>query len=222
MPTKGHRPKYCDQCRLGEDSRRPRFGIECQWCGNLGEVTKPDCRYCSSACAKAHQAAQARDCRLPVLHPDPPPITRLPAKHPAVTPRRHAPLCGTVFFSGPCSWCGETFTQLGSLNGSAPLYCSYGCQKSKSRSRRGSRFLPSPKQRLRIYERDNWTCQLCDEPVDRDAHYLDDWAPTLDHITPQSHVMVPDHGDSNLRLAHRWCNSVRGDESYHTAADLAG
>lgn len=29
----------------------------------------------------------------------------------------------------------------------------------------------------------------------------------------------PDHSPANLRLAHRWCNSVRGDESIH-AADI--
>lgn len=64
--------------------------------------------------------------------------------------------------------------------------------------------------RLAIYERDDWTCQLCREPIDREVHYLDDWAPSLDHIEPQSHALIPDHSPTNLRTAHRWCNAVRG------------
>lgn len=75
--------------------------------------------------------------------------------------------------------------------------------------------------RLEVYERDGWVCQLCDGPVDRDAHYLDPWSPTLDHIECQSWVLVPDHSPENLRLAHRWCNSVRGDERFYTEDDLA-
>jgi 5-methylcytosine-specific restriction endonuclease McrA len=76
--------------------------------------------------------------------------------------------------------------------------------------------------RLAIYRRDEWTCQLCTEPVDpklMDSDPLNDWAPSLDHIDCQSWG-VRDHSPENLRLAHRWCNSVRGDETYYTAADL--
>lgn len=82
------------------------------------------------------------------------------------------------------------------------------------REQRG-RFAVPPSRRRRLYERDGWVCQLCFEPVDREAHYLDDWAPSLDHIIPQASTLVPDHSDANLRTAHRWCNAVRGDGTYH-------
>lgn len=75
--------------------------------------------------------------------------------------------------------------------------------------------------RLEVYERDGWICQLCSGPVDPDADPLDNWAATLDHIVPRSHTLIPDHRPENLQLAHRWCNSVKGDERYYTAADLA-
>jgi len=68
--------------------------------------------------------------------------------------------------------------------------------------------------RLAVYERDGWTCQLCGEPVDRAAHYLDPLSPTLDHIECRAWVLVPDHRPENLRLAHRICNSLRGDERH--------
>lgn len=223
-PTRGQKPKYCDVCQFGDDPRCPRFRILCKWCGGQGEATKPDRQFCSPACAHSYRSFQARNRRLPILHPDPPTLTNLPLAHPARTPVEHPALPGTVFVSGPCDWCGDEFMQIAPTFDTRSLTCSDRCRKARARHRsrtaRG-RFSPSPKQRLRIYERDNWICQLCDEPVDRDAHYLDDWAPTLDHIIPQSHVLVPDHSDSNLRLAHRWCNAVRGDETHYTAADLA-
>lgn len=69
----------------------------------------------------------------------------------------------------------------------------------------------SREARLAIYERDDWTCQLCGKPVDREADpERSNDAPSLDHIEPQSHVLVPDHRPTNLRTAHRGCNSKRG------------
>lgn len=69
----------------------------------------------------------------------------------------------------------------------------------------------TPKARLAIYERDNWTCQLCGEPVDLHVRHLDPTAPSIDHIEPQSLALVPNHDPSNLRTAHRSCNSKRGN-----------
>ena len=73
-------------------------------------------------------------------------------------------------------------------------------------------YVPRP-VRLSIYERDEWTCTICNHPADRDAHYLTDWYPTLDHVVPQSGQIIPDHSPSNLRLAHRYCNLARGNRS---------
>lgn len=117
---------------------------------------------------------------------------------------------GRVFTSGPCPWCGTQFTGLS-------YHCSRKCSTSaKFAGRSKNTFKISPKERLKIYERDNWTCQLCAHPVDSTLHYLHDWSATLDHIIPQSHMLIPDHSPSNLRLAHRWCNSARGDGSNMT------
>ena len=69
-------------------------------------------------------------------------------------------------------------------------------------------FIPRA-DRLAIYERDGWACQLCFEPVDKDLHYNDRMAATLDHIEPQSSALIPDHSAENLRLSHRACNSRR-------------
>lgn len=73
----------------------------------------------------------------------------------------------------------------------------------------GDSWYISEADRLAIYERDGWDCRICLQPVDRDAHFLSDWYPTLDHVVPQS-VRV-DHSPENLRLCCRYCNLARLD-----------
>lgn len=65
-----------------------------------------------------------------------------------------------------------------------------------------------PKMRRELYERDSWECALCERPVDREAHWNADFAPSLDHIMPRS--LGGSHDPENLRTAHRICNSLRG------------
>lgn len=69
----------------------------------------------------------------------------------------------------------------------------------------------SPRVRQSIYERDGWVCQLCMTAVDRNLHPNNLMGPTLDHIVCQSWSQAPDHSPKNLRLAHRSCNSRRGN-----------
>jgi 5-methylcytosine-specific restriction endonuclease McrA len=65
-----------------------------------------------------------------------------------------------------------------------------------------------PKVRQSLYVRDGWCCAICDLPVDREAHWNDDLAPSLDHIKPRS--LGGTHDSENLRTAHRICNSIKG------------
>lgn len=83
-----------------------------------------------------------------------------------------------------------------------------------------SYYIPEHVRRA-VYERDRWVCQLCHEDVDPDLKAPDIWSASLDHIICRSWTSEPDHSESNLRLAHRWCNAVRGDESTHSADVLA-
>lgn len=82
------------------------------------------------------------------------------------------------------------------------------------RERTGVRYRMAPKDwiepdvRLSIYDRDYWICHLCSEPVVRNAHFNDDYAPSLDHIIPRSKGGTDE--PENLATAHRICNSVRG------------
>lgn len=120
----------------------------------------------------------------------------------------------TLLVSGPCVHCRQNFTGQATSVETAPKYCSKACGGS-DRKARPFRFRISDVHRQQIYERDKFICQLCKDPVDMTLASSDRWAATLDHIIPQSHQLVPDHSPGNLRLAHRWCNSVRGDLSTH-------
>lgn len=71
----------------------------------------------------------------------------------------------------------------------------------------GGRWI-SEDDRQAVYSRDGGNCQICLSPVDFSAHYMDDSAPTLDHIVPRAHGGVD--SINNLRLAHRLCNCARG------------
>lgn len=209
----------CDSCRAawGADCRRYQTrSIVCSWCGKQSTVTGAGARFCSTSCSRFHIERQRRETtrrrRLPVLHPSPSvdgPSCRVdPSK---LLPARRSEWW-TMFVSGPCAWCGESFTGLASSAETAPRYCGRRCLGAAGRMahrERHGRFDIPRRRRLAIYERDGWTCQLCQEPVDPDA--TDEWRATLDHIVPQSHQLIPDHSDANLRLTHLWCNSIRQD-----------
>lgn len=122
------------------------------------------------------------------------------------------------FLAAECGWCGASFLHDWRVTGVAPKCCTKQCARRLARSRQrlsAGRFGISRRDRAAIYDRDDWTCQLCFEPVDPEAPNGDLWSATLDHIIPQSHMLIPDHSPSNLRLAHLWCNAVRGANDPH-------
>jgi 5-methylcytosine-specific restriction endonuclease McrA len=143
---------------------------------------------------------------------------RFPKKSTDLVPRirvRHwvgqvlPPRRGGSLVSGQCAYCPTYF-----VGEPGSRYCSDRCANNASWKRRYDRtggFKVTDKFRLSVYERDNYTCQLCNTHVDVTLHYQDLYSATLDHIIPQSHMLIPDHSIKNLRLAHRICNSIRGD-----------
>ena len=54
------------------------------------------------------------------------------------------------------------------------------------------------------------TCWLCGRPVDKTLHYLHPGAPEVDEVVPVSLGGSP-FERANCRLAHRLCNSRRGN-----------
>lgn len=62
---------------------------------------------------------------------------------------------------------------------------------------------------MEVFDRDGWVCQLCNEPVDRDAEYPDPGYRSLDHIVPIS--KGGEHSRRNTQLAHLGCNVSKGN-----------
>lgn len=65
-----------------------------------------------------------------------------------------------------------------------------------------------PVRRLDIFERDQWICQLCGEPVDRTCTFPHPKFPTIDHVVPLA--LGGPHIRANLQCAHLRCNVKKG------------
>lgn len=61
-----------------------------------------------------------------------------------------------------------------------------------------------------IYERDNWLCGICGNPVNSGLEWPHPGSPTLDHIIPLSRG--GNHTRGNVQLAHMHCNLVKNDK----------
>lgn len=63
----------------------------------------------------------------------------------------------------------------------------------------------------KLYKRDNGICWICGKPCDCNADSNSNYYPSIDHIKP---IALGGKDEwSNIKLAHRICNSLRGAES---------
>lgn len=222
-----HRGCRCETCRESHSRRmreyvarrraegrpinyaeyRSREERTCEQCGaEFLARTDHAGRFCSSACVGLSQrAADGKRARR---------RSKRRRQAEAILAKAAAGTTGSgrVWVQGACLVCDEQFLS----PGLASRYCSREC-RSVARS---SRSWISFEDRRAIYVRDAWTCQICREPTSRRYSASDPWSPTLDHVVPRSRGGSDD--PTNLRLSHLWCNSVRGDLSHYTDADLQG
>lgn len=190
----------CGSChsrahRAERGRKLDRFEIICAGCHRPAIVGKSATRFCTHECWSRYENGRGKVVAV--------------YRRPRVWLGGVVPSSGRGFTSGPCVYCGGTFTGRGGA-----VYCSDKCRGNAAWKRRFDRkgeFSVPARTRLSIYERDGWVCQLCDEPVDPGVPTQDRMGHTLDHVVPQSQQLIPDHSPSNLRLAHRICNSLRGD-----------
>lgn len=177
----------------------------CEGCGAEFQArVRPGrtCRFCSISCANAtlnKAKSKARRTSLPKKS-----AVRRRAERRAAKAAAGSSGGNRVWVQGDCLVCGEPFPP---SPGAQSRYCSRDC---RSVARSGAKWV-SFEDRLRVYRRDNWVCQLCGNPMSRAYSRDDDWSPTLDHIIPRSRGGSDDLG--NLRSAHMWCNAARGNES---------
>lgn len=193
---RGRPRRWCTDCRprnrelTGPEVRLP---TSCERCG---ELHRRRSRFCSRKCrGRGGTYAECAECGVTIWIG--------PRSRPAGEARckechgRDVLGCGTAAAYRRGCRCSE-------------------CRRAMADAMRG--WLPpgfrhhwiSPSDRVDIYDRDSWTCQLCGDPVDLTVHHLHRLAPTLDHIVPRSLQLIPDDSPENLRCAHRGCNASRG------------
>lgn len=218
---RGRARAYCDDHRR-VDTRRGRSGyvrkqrdvLDCVTCG--AELTgSPLKRYCSSACKwvayKADSGIPCTVCGEPTgwtRRSDKSNVTHQKcSRGPNYRESRSRRADGYVD-RWNCAECGVACTRP-ATKGQRPKYCEL-CR----RVRQNPLIHIRHKERLKLYERDDWVCWLCCESVDggligSKSH----WRPSLDHVVPRSAGGSDE--PENLRLAHWWCNSVRGDGTHN-------
>lgn len=115
-------------------------------------------------------------------------------------------------------------------------YCSSKC-RSKAQRRtetyKSTRRVESRKRRARkrnaytetvhlevIAQRDKYKCHICHKHVNMNLDYTDKYSPTMDHLIPLS--FGGDHTYANIRLAHRTCNSRKGNRAINEQLLLFG
>lgn len=200
---RGRPRKYCTDCRPPIVGYLPvnHSDRKCASCGAGFKPKTTASRFCSSRCRY-----RVRDLRGPVCTgcgcqmwksrdvADEPMC--LSCRRARATYRSASPKPAERW---TCTICGIQ-CERPATKGHRPKYCR-DCRKSD---------WITPTRRLELYERDAWTCWLCEEPVDRTLiGTRDQWRPSLDHVIPRA--FGGSSNDDNLKLAHWWCNAVRGD-----------
>lgn len=214
----GRPRKYCPACRpptqQNRYERNPVRTVECSHCGLGFETSYSVQRFCSPFCRARGRDLEKRFpcacCGGPMWRGTgslPPGKARCRSCRAADRPSRRARSSITEYV---CGGCGVTVTRP-PTKGQRPKWCP-DCRK------RGSSWVPVATRRM-VYERDEWTCWLCLEPVAPELiGSRSEWRPSLDHVIPRAKGGSDD--PTNLRTAHFWCNSVRCDGRSYTEEDF--
>lgn len=110
----------------------------------------------------------------------------------------------------PCLICGRDYTTRTATNGGTCKRCQNRARKDDKRAERfGVQY--ERIDRLSVYWRDDWICQLCGDPVDRTAQAPHPLSASLDHIIPISRG--GDHLYENVQCTHLGCNIAKGNRS---------
>lgn len=163
-------------------------------CERCGSPTRTDARFCSKQCGGVHRRK-----------PPKPKIERQKKRQHWPQSKVRLPLCVV---------CGERFA-----TPTTAMTCSAECrevkrlddrraEKQARRARQKDAFVARVYRR-KVYERDGWTCQLCNAEVDRTARAPAPLAPTIDHIVPLARGGT--HEPANVQTAHFICNSRKRD-----------
>lgn len=191
-PGPGRWPKRCVSCR---PSGRPRPVTLCGHCGSEFQK-RYGVAFCSDECQRKHYN-----------------------RRPEVKERQrlrnasgYSPRCSVAFIV--CRYCDTLFC----ARSTRSTVCYDLACKRRFNAERSSKYVHERRarmkgagyerfDRLEIFERDKWTCGICELPVDQDARWPDAGSASLDHIVPLA--KGGSHSRANTQCAHYHCNSVK-------------
>lgn len=189
--NKRNQVKYCSKKCINRITYKRKklnssYTKECNKCGDLFKTTDNYAKYCSDNCYKETISLYRSDCEV----------------------------------------CGSRFK---GRKGRANKFCSRECYHNSLGSggfvphktinsttdynsmKRAKRYGVQVEgvNTLEVFERDGWTCGICNERVDKDIPYPCGKSASLDHIIPMS--KGGGHTYDNTQLAHLKCNLKKND-----------
>ena len=202
VKSKKGNPKRCEECRkrLGycdyyyehqkeiSDSRKRKtkerlgsIGKKCAMCGKKFSPERTSAqKYCSKGCRrKAGRDTSSRQCSAAGC----------------VRPVRARGMCSMHYHRWRRATVGEP----------NPVWDER--RRANYELRRARKKTNGPVEKflnVEVFERDDWLCGLCGEPVDKDLSWPDPMSASLDHIIPLSRCGA--HTLDNVQLAHLACN----------------
>lgn len=203
-----HRAEHGRSYSRSYDKPRRR-AITCAHCGKDAVITKNAGRYCSHRCwydAKHASHAQVELAWKPTL------------RAPRIAPVGVLKPLRRRWYSACCPMCGTWFVVDNPRDQNCSIRCGRKAAKDKERTRKREAFVASV-NRMQIYQRDRWICQLCRKPVRRNAATPHPKSPVLDHVLPLARGGT--HEPANVQLAHFLCNSLKGDRVWGEGEQLA-
>lgn len=105
-----------------------------------------------------------------------------------------------------CQGCGSAFPR--GRRGPAGRFCSAACKSANVRQLRNATSNYWQVDKHTIFERDDWTCKLCGNPVKEGMAWPHPMSPSLDHVVPV--IRGGTNEMTNLQLAHLVCNMRKG------------
>lgn len=210
---------------------RPKVQLKCHGCAKLF-MGRPDKRvkgsrehyYCTHACYSAHRRWKHRKyfsttvrwetcscCQLRWINNPQSTLSKCPRCN--VKPSGpHSPWRppggARHWIVGNCQRCSCKIIKYSFTERLEP-YCS-PCMRSLAKERRRAHLAGVPREtynRLKVFERDNWRCQLCGKKTRPDKKTPHHRAPTIDHIVPISKGGAD--VESNVQTACFVCNSKK-------------
>lgn len=203
--------RFCSyQCR-GISLRRPPVDRTCLVCGaTYRSVTTETCSTACQQWARSHKGQKAATtcarCGVPITGQNR--LVGYCGSSCASTAARARRLGRPLLVRHAiCAGCGND------VPSSKPVgtrFCGYTCRAKMQEHRRRAKLRNAPSEHfdpLQIFLRDNWTCHLCGEAIDRSLRGRVPMMATLDHLIPVSHPDFPGHTRANVASAHWICNT---------------